>query len=85
MCRISDNRSSTKGDGCFDEHVLRCRMHIYFRSHICVSDNMQGGNVLANGTWINVGGNQAVTLGGNPAMSQDGSSAPYHDADGRKS
>ncbi|KAF8894230.1 copper radical oxidase [Gymnopilus junonius] len=44
-----------------------------------------GGNVLGNGTWINVGGNQAVTTGGEPAIAQDGSIGPYHDADGRKS
>ncbi|KAF8962438.1 glyoxal oxidase [Flammula alnicola] len=44
-----------------------------------------GGNVLGNGTWINVGGNQAVTAGGDAADSQDGSSGPYYDADGRRS
>ncbi|TEB14488.1 copper radical oxidase [Coprinellus micaceus] len=44
-----------------------------------------GGGVLGNGTWINVGGNQAVTWGGNGADVQDGSSGPYFDADGRQS
>ncbi|KAI0311414.1 glyoxal oxidase [Amylostereum chailletii] len=44
-----------------------------------------GGNVLGNGTWVNVGGNQAVTTGGIPAGSQDGSAGAYHDADGSKS
>ncbi|KAJ2915272.1 hypothetical protein MD484_g5153, partial [Candolleomyces efflorescens] len=43
-----------------------------------------GGNVLGNGTWINVGGNQAVTWGGNAADSQDGG-GPYNDPDGRQS
>ncbi|KJA20047.1 copper radical oxidase [Hypholoma sublateritium FD-334 SS-4] len=43
-----------------------------------------GGNVLGNGTWLNVGGNQAVTFGGNPAPSQHGG-APYDDPDGRNS
>ncbi|TFK16812.1 copper radical oxidase [Coprinopsis marcescibilis] len=43
-----------------------------------------GGNVLGNGTWINVGGNQAVTYGGDAAASQDGG-APYDDPDGRQS
>ncbi|KAF8159168.1 copper radical oxidase [Crassisporium funariophilum] len=44
-----------------------------------------GGNLLGNGTWLSVGGNQAVTYGGSPADVQDGSSGPYRDADGRKS
>ncbi|KAF4610671.1 hypothetical protein D9613_007314 [Agrocybe pediades] len=44
-----------------------------------------GGSVLGNGTWINVGGNQAVTTGGTAATSQDGTSAPYFDGDGRQS
>ncbi|KAF9482234.1 copper radical oxidase [Pholiota conissans] len=43
-----------------------------------------GGNVLANGTWLNVGGNQAVTYGGQPAASQNGGGA-YDDPDGRQS
>ncbi|KAH9002019.1 glyoxal oxidase [Lactarius hatsudake] len=43
-----------------------------------------GGNVLGNGTWVNIGGNQAVTYGGATAMSQDGSQ-PYNDPDGGKS
>lgn len=43
-----------------------------------------GGNVMGDGTWLNVGGNQAVSYGGNPAMSQTGG-APYDDPDGGKS
>ena len=43
----------------------------------------QGGNVLGNGTWLNVGGNQAVTYGGLTANSQTGG-APYDDPDGGK-
>ncbi|KIM45417.1 copper radical oxidase [Hebeloma cylindrosporum] len=43
-----------------------------------------GGNVLGNGTWLNVGGNQAVTFGGQPAASQNGG-GPYDDPDGRNS
>jgi hypothetical protein len=43
-----------------------------------------GGNVLGNGTWLNVGGNQAVQYGGNPAQSQTGGE-PYDDPDGGKS
>lgn len=42
-----------------------------------------GGTVLGNGTWLNVGGNQAITYGGNPMAStqQDGQS-PYGNWDG---
>ncbi|KAI0930066.1 hypothetical protein AcV5_006867 [Taiwanofungus camphoratus] len=43
-----------------------------------------GGNVLGNGTWINVGGNQAVTYGGLAAASQTGG-PPYDDPDGGQS
>ncbi|KAG6850141.1 hypothetical protein H0H93_000526 [Arthromyces matolae] len=43
-----------------------------------------GGNVLGNGTWVNVGGNQAVTYGGLAAASQNGG-GPYDDPDGRQS
>jgi len=48
------------------------------------SINVQGGNVLGNGTWMNVGGNQAVTYGGANAPSQNGG-LPYDDPDGRNS
>jgi len=40
--------------------------------------------MLGNGTWVNAGGNQAVTYGGDAALSQTGR-GPYHDPDGRKS
>ncbi|KAJ3486444.1 hypothetical protein NLI96_g4231 [Meripilus lineatus] len=43
-----------------------------------------GGNVLGNGTWLNVGGNQAVTYGGLAAPSQTGGGA-YDDPDGGRS
>ncbi|KXN90309.1 Galactose oxidase [Leucoagaricus sp. SymC.cos] len=43
-----------------------------------------GGGVLGNGSWINVGGNQAVTYGGLQAASQVGG-PPYNDPDGRRS
>ncbi|KAF5316374.1 hypothetical protein D9619_006876 [Psilocybe cf. subviscida] len=71
--------------------------HPAWAAELRLSDNSQrpmdvltnsfcaGGNVLANGTWINAGGNQAVGYGGNPAKAQDGSSGPYYDADGRQS
>jgi hypothetical protein len=42
-----------------------------------------GGNVLGDGTWINIGGNAAVTYGG---IQADASGAnPYSDPDGGKS
>ncbi|TBU33724.1 copper radical oxidase [Dichomitus squalens] len=43
-----------------------------------------GGTVLGNGTWLNVGGNQAVTTGGVAASSQNGGGV-YDDPDGGKS
>ncbi|KDQ20478.1 hypothetical protein BOTBODRAFT_169228 [Botryobasidium botryosum FD-172 SS1] len=42
-----------------------------------------GGNVLGNGTWVNLGGNQAVITGGNTAPSQTGGGI-YNDWDGGK-
>lgn len=44
----------------------------------------QGGNVLGNGTWLNVGGNQAVTYGGITAPDQN-VGGPYGDPDGGNS
>jgi hypothetical protein len=52
-----------------------------FTKHILLA---KGGNVLGNGTWLNVGGNQAVTFGGVAAASQLGG-GPYDDPDGRQS
>jgi len=43
-----------------------------------------GGNVLGNGTWMNVGGNLGVTYGGLDAQDQTGA-APYFNPDGGKS
>lgn len=43
-----------------------------------------GGTVLGNGTWLNVGGNQAVTTGGATATSQKGGGV-YDDPDGGQS
>ncbi|OAX37361.1 glyoxal oxidase [Rhizopogon vinicolor AM-OR11-026] len=43
-----------------------------------------GGSVLGNGTWLNVGGNQAVTYGGATAKSELGG-LPYDDPDGGQS
>ncbi|KAI8992954.1 DUF1929-domain-containing protein [Trametes punicea] len=44
-----------------------------------------GGSVLGNGTWLNVGGNQAVTTGGVTADSQATGGQPYEDPDGGQS
>jgi hypothetical protein len=41
-----------------------------------------GGNVLGNGTWLNVGGNKAVTYGG---IADPPLSGPYDDPDGGES
>jgi len=43
-----------------------------------------GGNVMGNGTWVNIGGNQGVTYGGVVAPNQNGG-GPYQDPDGRQS
>ncbi|KAF7357719.1 hypothetical protein MVEN_00817800 [Mycena venus] len=43
-----------------------------------------GGTVLGNGTWINIGGNSAVTFGGNK-VDDDSGNGPYDDPDGGKS
>jgi hypothetical protein len=45
-----------------------------------------GGTVLGNGTWLNVGGNQAITYGGaTPAGSNiQSGQGPYQDYDGGK-
>lgn len=81
--RTTDNRQRTMDVVTNAFCAVRCPF--IFNPISGISDNIQGGNVLANGTWVNVGGNQAVTVAGAPADSQDGSSAPYYDADGRKS
>ncbi|KAI0775795.1 DUF1929-domain-containing protein [Trametes elegans] len=44
-----------------------------------------GGSPLGNGTWLNVGGNMAVTTGGAKADNQDTGGAPYEDPDGGQS
>lgn len=43
-----------------------------------------GGTALGNGTWLNVGGNQAVKAGGATADSQKGG-GDYDDPDGGNS
>ena len=40
-----------------------------------------GGNVLRNGTWVNIGENQAVMYGGLPTSQHGG--LPYDNPDGR--
>lgn len=44
-----------------------------------------GGSSLGNGTWVNLGGNNAVTWGGNTADSQTDGAAPYQNLGGGKS
>ncbi|KIK69166.1 hypothetical protein GYMLUDRAFT_153319 [Collybiopsis luxurians FD-317 M1] len=43
-----------------------------------------GGNVLGNGTWVNIGGNQPITYGG-ANWDDPSSNGPYQDPDGRNS
>lgn len=43
-----------------------------------------GGTVLGNGTWLNVGGNQAITYGGDAAPQPQTGQGPYQDWDGGK-
>ncbi|THU94176.1 DUF1929-domain-containing protein [Dendrothele bispora CBS 962.96] len=43
-----------------------------------------GGNVMGNGTWVNVGGNQPITYGG-LNWDDPSSNGPYNDPDGRRS
>lgn len=62
-------------------------LYVYAATSLPFTDHahlLQGGNVLANGTWLNVGGNQAVTYGGLTAASQTGG-PPYDDGDGGNS
>ena len=63
-----------------------CAVRDKYLLRLALSDSMfiQGGNVLGNGTWLNIGGNQAVTYGGAQATSQFGG-PPYNDPDGRRS
>ncbi|KAF9035559.1 copper radical oxidase [Panaeolus papilionaceus] len=80
-----------------ENNTAQINGHPVWAQEFRLSDNQQrpmeiytntfcaGGNVLGNGTWLNVGGNQAVSYGGEPALVQDGSKGPYKDADGRKS
>jgi hypothetical protein len=66
-------------------HFVRCGIKPYLPLAVCLNLNLrQGGNVLGNGTWVNVGGNQAITYGGATAMSQNGG-PPYNDPDGGQS
>ncbi|KAH9892649.1 DUF1929-domain-containing protein [Cubamyces lactineus] len=44
-----------------------------------------GGSALGDGTWLNVGGNMAVTTGGATADNQNTGGQPYEDPDGAKS
>ncbi|PPR00527.1 hypothetical protein CVT24_005501 [Panaeolus cyanescens] len=79
-----------------ENNIAQINGHPAWAQEFRISDNQQrpmeiytntfcaGGNVLGNGTWLNVGGNQAVTYGGEPASVQDGSKGPYRDADGRR-
>jgi hypothetical protein len=72
----------SKGHGCHNELVLRRESPFPSKPHR-LTFVPQGGGVMGNGTWLNVGGNQAVTYGGLQAASQNGG-GPYDDPDGRQ-
>jgi hypothetical protein len=61
-----------------------CAVRAFLSSSQLVLTRLQGGNVMGNGTWVNIGGNLGVTYGGTPMASQDGG-GPYQDSDGRQS
>lgn len=72
-----------EGNGYSHQLFLRrgCFSHPYLHGALTPH---QGGAVLGNGTWLNVGGNQAVTYGGVTDPSQTGG-PPYDDPDGGQS
>ena len=82
--RVFDLQKFGQAHGHNNEFIL-CGKEIkpYLLLTVCLNLR-QGGNVLGNGTWVNVGGNQAVTVGGATAMSQNGG-PPYNDPDGGQS
>jgi len=87
MTRVDSRIQHSASNGCRYELFLCCKAFTLcfdFRRLIKCSTH-QGGNVLGNGTWLNVGGNQAVTYGGEEAPDQVGNGGPYHDPDGRNS
>ena len=81
--RMVRELEADQADGRGHQHVLRRGCFATFLSPFQANPS-QGGTVLGNGTWLNVGGNQAVTYGGATASSQTGG-PPYDDPDGGKS
>jgi hypothetical protein len=77
VCQLKASASH----GCYYKQFLRGKV-IYDSSVYILMPVGQGGSVLGNGTWLNVGGNGAVTYGGNAAQS---SGPPYYDPDGGQS
>ncbi|KAJ7650953.1 copper radical oxidase [Roridomyces roridus] len=79
-----------------ENNKARIDGHPAWASEFTLDDNSQrpmnawtnsfcaGGTVLGNGTWLNVGGNSAVTWGGAQAEDSSGS-GPYDDPDGGRS
>jgi len=70
----------SEADGCGDKFILRRKQFLF--NFAPTLNGLQGGSVLGNGTWLNVGGNEAVTYGG---VNSNNSDIPYHDPDGRNS
>ncbi|EKM81462.1 hypothetical protein AGABI1DRAFT_118621 [Agaricus bisporus var. burnettii JB137-S8] len=81
--KVENNPSRVKSHPAWaEEYTLSSNTH---RAMDAITNTFcAGGNVLGNGTWLNVGGNQAVTYGGVQAETQIGG-GPYDDPDGRKS
>ena len=80
--RVDSFQRPPTSDECSHQRLLRSKD--CFTAPIC-ADSLKGGNVMGNGTWLSIGGNQAVVAGGLAASVQDGSQAPYYNADGRRS
>lgn len=83
-CRVLDEQEQGPRYGHRDEHVLCCKSITIGLRHFLNDLLKKGGSVLGNGTWLNVGGNQAVKPGGEAADSQNGGGY-YNDPDGRNS
>lgn len=82
--RVFDFQKFSQAHGYCHEFILCGAGFCHILASAVCLNLRQGGNVLGNGTWVNVGGNQAVTYGGATALSQNGD-PPYNDPDGGQS
>ncbi|KEI36617.1 uncharacterized protein L969DRAFT_90591 [Mixia osmundae IAM 14324] len=58
------------------------RTNTYKPLDVTTNSFCAGGSVLGNGTWLNVGGNQAIRAGGLNSVPVNTAATPYFDADG---